>query len=289
MLQTIAKSEKRSVVKLSGSQRIVLEGSVDARALHPIHRSQFRFAFGVGTFSDEKETGEAIILEDKPTVSFVREGGLQTETKSTFSSPFLCGVDSRQPVGAFAFYKASSPTSLNSLYEKLIKEYREGFFLVGYASAQELHSKFLKKPPIFQENIVATHADYFSPILFSKNQPISFVGLVMPVEAGRRLEKPLFDRLFSYSETDSYFSHTLVGLHSLKTFVMPKELHQFFEFIKNSSLKAVHHMVSTSMVEEGAFSLFPIEEIVSIEKPTEGPKMGRETLRYPFQIAPGAK
>lgn len=290
MFQAISKSEKKSILKISGSMKIVEEGQVISTSLHPVHRSQFRFALGEGSFTDEHALGEALILDSKQYVSCLKDGKVHTESKEHFTSPFLVGIDSKQQVGALIRYKSSSPISLHALYDKLSKQYSNGFAIVGYALAQDVKCTYLQKPPIFRENITAQHTEYVSQVSTFTNQGISFFGVVIPVGARDSLSKTMVERMFPHrfqkGEEGAFSSRTSVAILGTGSIVLPKEMHQFLEFVKNGSVTSVAHMLPQSILQEGSFAIFPIEDIRSEEKPAEELKHCRETLRYPFSSAP---
>lgn len=286
MLTTLSQNEKKSLLKISGSACTVSDGYVDEGALHVIRRNQFRFALGVGTFSDIHEMGEAIVLESRPYVTTVQAGVVRTETQEDFSTPFLVGLDAHQSAGAFLQYKASSPISLHSLYDKILHQHVEGFAIVGYAQASDLQSTYVKKAPIYKENINRKHSEYWARTCFDKNRSICFFGLVLPSEAKKKYPKELLSRL-SYENpfqegSAPFLNHTNVAVLDAGSFVAPKEMHRFLEYVKESPVVSVQQMLMQSMMQEGSFAIFPIGDIVSLEKTAEGPKEARDTLRYPY-------
>ena len=284
MLHIITQSQKTAILKVSGSVSHIVDGTVDAQSLHPIHRGQFRFAFGDGTFSNNEAVGESIILDSKPYVMRVKDGRALTETQSNFFAPFLVGVDSSQPVGAFLKYEGNPSITLNELYEKIAHEFPQGFAVVGYALASPLHSSYLKKPPIFKENITTKRSDYWAHSLKEK-QPLCFFGVVLPQKAKKEFPSNLIDRLFYKGTGSGMESHTHGALIETGSFVLPIDMNHFLAGIRESHVVGVHHVQPETLIQEGSFALYPIEVIHSSEKVPEGVKHGRETLRRPFTIA----
>lgn len=288
MLQILSQSGKNSILKVSGSALIVSEGRVDALSLHSIHRNQFRFALGAGSFSDMNSIGETLVIESKPFVSWMKEGKITTDTQPDFTSPFLIGVDSHQSVGAFATYTASTPVSIHSLYDKLSRQFPMGFAIVGYALSSEFSSTYLKKPPIFQENINTPNSPYWASNGTRKEEEICFFGLVLPPEARKKYAKELLGRIFYQNpreeESASFQSHTHAAIIEAGSFVTPTEMHTFLESLKEASIREVRHLLTPTMIQEGTFALFPFDDIQVLEKPVSGPKKGRETLRFPYSV-----
>lgn len=288
MLQILSQSGKNAILKVSGSALIVSEGRVDALSLHPIHRNQFRFALGAGSFSDLNGIGEALVIESKPFVSCMKEGKITTDTQPDFASPFLIGVDSNQAVGAFVEYSMSTPISIHSLYDKLSRQFPMGFAIVGYALSSEFASTYLKKPPIFQENINTPNSAYWSSNGAKKEEEICFFGLVLPPEARKKYTKELLGKIFYQNpreeEPASFQSHTHAAIIEAGSFVIPTKIHAFLESLKEASIREVRHLLTTTMIQEGTFAIFSLEDIHVLEKPLLGPKKGRETLRFPYSV-----
>ena len=290
MLQTIAKSDKRFILHVSGSCQVVEEGQVSSATLHTIHRDHFRFALGEGTFSDPSLMGAALILDSKRYVSYMHDGKIVTESRETFTSPFLMGVESNQAIGELVKFERGSSISLHGLYEKLIKTYKEGFLAVGYGLAKEIRSSYFKKPPTDWENTAVRHSGYMTQLASHKDQGFSSVGVVVPGGGRSHFPKPMLDRIFSHTfpenEGGAFSSRTNVALFGSGSIVLPKDERSFLQSIKNSSITGIGHMLGESIIEEATFAIFPIADIRSEEKPQEEPKRCRETLRVPFTSAP---
>lgn len=221
-----------------GDVRTVLEGRVTEKELLSVAPNQFRFALGAGTFSGLEAVGEAIIIESKPFVSWVEKEELKTSFGSTLRTPFLVGITEetkgeRQERGFFTL------TSLNHLYEELSLEFPSGFALAGRALLSELHGTYLKKPPIYQENINEEQEAYWSKCSVDKNRQVFLFGIVVPKEEESPIPSNLLNRIFYQNpqeKASAFRSHTHTAI------VQPP---------------GVRHLLTTSLMDEGVFSIFP--------------------------------
>ncbi len=221
-----------------GDVRTVLEGRVTEKELLSVTPDQFRFALGAGTFSGPEGIGEAIIIESKPFVSWVENQELKTSSGDTLRTPFLVGITheakgERQERGFFTL------TSLNNLYEELSKEFPSGFVFAGRALLSELHGIYLKKPPIYNENINEHQDTYWSKRSIDKNRQVFLFGIIIPKTGESAIPTNLLNRIFYQNPQEraaAFKSHTHTAV------VQPP---------------GVRHLLTTSLMDEGVFTVFP--------------------------------
>ena len=209
----------KTSILLSGNVLSVLEGEVDAAHLHAIAPSQFTFALGAGTFSDSHCIGETLILDTIPHVSWVEKGELHTKTAPSLKSPFLLGIQVTPSEGITRYQKFLSPKTLQSLYQDLSRGFPSGFALLSCSSLESAHSTYLKKPPIFHENINENSASYWASSDPEQKKIAHTFGVVIPAAAKERFAPELLQRAFYQNPKESHLAQLQSHTHAafLKT------------------------------------------------------------------------
>ena len=257
MFQYVLQNDNKSSLKVIGSMRYVIEGRVTAQVLQSIHQ-EFRFALGAGTFSDIYNLGEALVFGSKGHISWVHDGQLLTKTSSTLSSPFLVGIDSKQPMGAYAVI--SSPLSVQALYEMVLSQYTSGFAIVGYGVSSDLHTTYMKKSTIYGESFLAKNAEYTAAKTMTEKQGLCFFGIAMPPDAIKKMPPEQVERVFYINPQERvaplFQSHTHMAFIQLDK--AKKDPDNFFECLQKMQVTQVAHLLTQTTLDDGAFALFPL-------------------------------
>ncbi len=264
MLLILKKNEKKSSLKIFGDLLVIAEGKLNKEKLTPIDQTQFRFALGGGSFSNEKKYGEALILEEKPYVSWFEEGKMSTATQAGFSSPFLMGVEKTQELDALFHYQAEVPISLEAIYEELAKQYPLGFAIVGYAIGAEFQGRYMKKPPIYHENMGQNLSSYLTEPSLETQKPFCFFGVVIPPHTSfpeKQLRKAFYQDP-QQPRPSILQSHTHAALLQEMPAIFPKNEIDFFSILKKPSVTSIAHLLTQSLIQEAIFGIYALDKIV---------------------------
>lgn len=269
MLKIIEMQGQGSTLKLVGNVLLVLEGCVNPKVIQPIEPAQFNFALGSGTFSSEQQVGEALVINGKPYISWQENNKLVTQTQAEMQSPFLMGLDKEQKPSELLYYKptatSTAPISLATLYEELAKQHHTGFAIVGHAKFEEFDTTYIKKPPIFGEVLIEHPADYWGQSESEKQKSVCFFGVVITNKEKKNYPNELLRKAFYQnpheSQVSSCFGHThgSVVQGGLRE---PGNSQVFFSNLQNLSLTSVRHVLGHSLIQEGAFAIFPFDKIL---------------------------
>ncbi len=263
MFQSIIKATNTTTLKIVGDVLCVLEGHVNPKVMHPI--PQFRFALGSGSFSDASRLGETIVLESKPYVSWTEGNKQYTQGQKPITTPFLMGIERDEKPRALLYYRPPTPNSLLSCYEELANQYQEGFAVLGRALFSELHSTYIKKPPIYGENINENTSAYWAQVPIEKQTLACFFGVVIPPTQDTFPQKTL-NRAFYKNPHETHGSplmnHTHAAILKSGSLHKPKDLDDFYSMFKDQPISSVRHFLTQSLIQESVLAIFPLKQII---------------------------
>ncbi len=265
MISVLHTSKQKATLKIFGDLDTIAEGKLNAERMTLIDSKQFRFALGGGSFSNEKRYGEAIVLSGKPCVSWFEAGKLHTTAKGHFYSPFLMGVEESQQFGALLHCKPPAPLPLEGIYEELAKQYPQGFALVGYAMAAEFQGRYIKKPPIYQENMGQHLSSYLTDPCLEKQKAFCFFGVVIPPQStfADHLLRKAFYRDPQQPRSSILQSHTHAALLEpapAKNF--PNNEKAFLSLLEKPAISSVAHLLTQSLIQEAVLGLYILDKII---------------------------
>lgn len=254
-------------LKITGNIIYVLQGHVSTGVLHNIDYTNFRFALGSGTYTDPKVLGETLILEGKSYVSWVQDDKVVTEAKQPVKTPFLMGIDNYYAGGAFYNFNPGAPVSLQSLYEDLSNLHTDGFAILGHVIFSQFETTYLKKPPIFGENINDNTQEYWAQIPKEQNMTVVFFGVAIPAKAVNKYPQEMLMKGFYQNPNEKQKSKLLSHTHGALLGQMPlnqaENMEAFMESVKTLPVKSIRHLLTSSIIKEGSLAVFPIGQIES--------------------------
>ncbi len=266
MKQILKKQNSSSILQIAGDVQDVLKGQ--ANLLQPIEPMRFRFALGSGSFFDKTAIGETIVIEKVPHISWISKSQPRIQSGRDAKTPFLMGLDEHQTGTELFYYKPAEPISLELFYEQTSRQYPEGFAVVGEAQMAALHSTYLKKPPIYGENINEHQADYWMKIPMESHRHLCFFAVVIPSEGKKRFPSEVLNKAFYQNphETNQvpFLSHTHGALLTSSMDQKPESFDDFFQNLKNLPITAVRHVLNPSLIQEGVFAIFSVEQIKTV-------------------------
>lgn len=263
----IKKFGRTTHLKIIGDVNHVLEGKVAPHVLYPVNSSQIAFGLGGATFQTEKQVGDAMNVCGKSYVEACH-GSLQREQiPSTFKTAFfMCLEKNAEPDALFHAQFAKGKT-LDSLYEDIIKNYPDGFAFAGQMKFSAANGTYLKKPPIFGENITGAKEDeYWAPLEHLQDQEAILFGVVITSKGEKSFGKEKVAKGFYQNPKEAkkapFLSHTHAALiESAKSFYLPNTPHDFFAVIGALKVRGIRHFLTQSVCQEGVFGIFKIDSI----------------------------
>lgn len=237
----------QSKLIIIGDVRHVLEGNVEAKSLHETIHCKFRYALGGATFFSEKELGESLIYQDLGYVSYVDENDRlkMVNNFTNFKAAFLMGLDETAMPHVKIFVQNQDRKTFDQLYAQILEKFPNGFAIAGKGIFLTIDSAYLKKPPIYHENINKNKDEYWQKEQLTHTSCAIF-GVVLKKDCGY----PGLDRAFysnpNEKEEYPFLSHTHIGVFSEKV-----------KFNKESQgIDSVRHFFNTSIIEQGRFLVF---------------------------------
>lgn len=214
---------------ISGNVQTILQGHVTKKTLRCVFTDQMPYALGGAALPDHDplSIGETIIYEGVGHI-FTVEGSY--ENNNTLQAAFLMGIG-RRPQNT---YHLSQSQTINSLYEELIKSYPEGFAIAGTALFSKLFVAYLKRSPIYGENVNTLHDKYWHNDELGACEAKLF-GVVL-----RKPDPRAFYNNPNEEEAPTLPSHTHV--------LMPE----------------ARHLLTHSLLEAGLFSVEAITDIKTL-------------------------
>ena len=129
----------------------------------------------------------------------------------------------------------------------MAKQYPNGVALAAHAHALDLTGIYLKRPPIYGENINNHRDQYWSEVEHFKSVAVFLFGVVMPQTLKflpEIVERAFYKNPFE-KRVQTFDSHTHAAIFA------------------GDRITAVRHVLTSSSIREGKLALFPIESIVS--------------------------
>ncbi|MBU6382738.1 MAG: hypothetical protein KGQ49_02445 [Verrucomicrobia bacterium] len=234
----------------------VLEGKVTENGLKAVQDSRLRFALGAGTFSNIHRIGETFLFDQICHVSWVENGQLHSETKPNAKTPFLMGIGLEEPIGRPILL--NQVISLDQLYEQLSLKHPNGFALLGNFRMKIWSGTYLKRPPIFQQNVNEYHDLYWAEQQQYPNALMCLLGVVIPPTGQKFFPKSEVAKAFYKNPHDTSTSAFLSHTHGA---VADQLSHDFLK--TPPTLGSVRHTLTQSIVQEGSYLLFPLDAIES--------------------------
>ena len=244
-----------------GDVQHVLMGDCSSQNTARISTNCLAFGIGCSSVTGMEGLGETLILGHHGHVCWAQQGRLTTASGEDLLTPFLVGVEQDSPACCEALLEQ---LSLEALYAKLGARFPSGFAIVGYVTMAQLNATYVKKPPIFHEEIDAHQDQYWAPVSEIRQQPVIFFGVVIP-PTGQALYSPQqLQHAFYHNpaETTStpYLSHTHGALVSA-----PPDLtnaSSWRDELHNLSVQGVRHILTSSILQTGWLAYYPFDHLI---------------------------
>lgn len=246
--------EKSIALKIKGDIHLVLEGKVRPNVLHEISQDEFQLALGSGTFSHIEHVGEAIMIDGFAYVSWVEEGHVHTKKDKCLKTCFLMGI--KEKASHPSYREFSTAITLQNFYEEEAKQYPEGFVVTGEVYCKELHSTYLQKPPIYGENINQNSEKYWAHIPFEKDKVVKIIGVVIPDKGRQKFSQEILNRAFYHNPQEK--QKTTLMSHTHCAILEKKDIGD----VKENKVSSVRHLITSTLMQKGFFSFFPLESII---------------------------
>ncbi|MCF7806278.1 MAG: hypothetical protein K9M13_01260, partial [Simkaniaceae bacterium] len=214
-IHVIESYQANSHLTLIGDISLFVNGRLDDKAMIACDSHDFKYAFGGASFENVANIGESIIINQAMYISRIPEKkGLKCfARKGAFDCFFIVGVSPLEKPDALLEVE-SDQESLQCLFDELLKQYPEGFFIAGEALFDSLEGLYVKKvpmekTPVFEQKELYIGSERHRSILGI------LTGLVFPKDSNL-LNNSDLNRVFYSSPFDcqelKIFSHTHVAL-----------------------------------------------------------------------------
>lgn len=241
-----------------GSVLDILEGRVTEELLRPLDENAFRFALGGCTFTNERSIGETLIINGVSHISWMQEGKLRNGSEKEAKAAFLMGVDPSQPAGILVHQ--SDPISLEDLYSDLAKKHPSGFAIVGSFLMDRFYGVYLKRAPIYGENVNDKHETYWSHEEEYQRAPVCIFGVVIPSSAKKTFPPEVLERAFYQNPLDKtklpFDAHTHAALVS--TLTTANDAGHFQHSLSRLRPTTIRHALNKSTINHGTYLILPL-------------------------------
>jgi len=249
----------------TGNVQIVLDGVAEEKNLHLLSTFPFQYALGAGTFSEKEKIGECLVLQKQAHVCWVDKGKEISERNDKAHVPFLMGIDQHQKAAEIFSYDSATPISLGSLYEKYAEKYPSGCAILGLSLVKVLRATYLKKPPIYSQNVNENHSEYWADASADPLRVIGFFGVFISAAARKKYPDKILGRAFyknpGETKVSPVESHTHAAIFSLKDVNVVKNLEEMGQIFRQTPIQGVRHLLTSTEMIKGSFALFPFDQI----------------------------
>lgn len=254
-----------SALKIIGDCKIVLHGCVNDSCMKDHVLDHLSFALGAGSFSDCSCVGETVILNQIGYTSHVNAAQLLTIKGETgLKSPFLMGLGKEETPSALVKIESQKGIELNHLFEHMGPQLH-AYAFVGCFLFETLSCSYLKKPPIFHENINENMEKYWAKTEKNSLCPAYVFGVVIKEKGRHMFPKKFLERAFYVNPLEKNKGNLLSHSHAALVETSPafpelkKDL-RFYETLNPSLVTGVRHIFTDSIVKEGLVALFELKK-----------------------------
>ncbi len=251
---------------VTGNVQTVLNGYVDNTNLQDDILHQFKYGLGAGSFSDCTCLGEAIVLNQTGYNCYLNpENKIITHKKlSGLKSPFFMGLQLDSHPTHLLEINYEDGISLNDLFEEPTKEFH-AYAFVGSFLFKNLACSYLKKAPIFKENINENSDKYWATTEEHPEIYAHLFSVVIRETAKQNFSAETLNKAFYINPLEKNRSSTLSHTHAVlvKNIVNFSELKKddhFYEKLKTDSDVEIRHVFTQSIVKQGLFALFNLSQ-----------------------------
>lgn len=271
-------------LKIIGDVNTVLDGIVDESNLNENVLEELKFALGAGSFSDCHCVGESLILNQigyschlknkgnyqvknrvNDKAEFITDQLITDKGSFGLRSPFLMGLQLECQPKDLLDIDYPLGITLNELFEEMGKGLL-AYAFVAWFSFKELACSYIKKPPIFKENINEHFVRYWAKTEEYPEQNAYVFGVVIK-EAGKQHFPPeILQKSFYINPQEKnqgvLLSHTHAALIDNSTsFLELKKDSYFYEKFDPNAVIGIRHVFTQSTVKQGFLALFDITKI----------------------------
>lgn len=251
---------------VAGNVQTVLNGHVDNTNMQDDILNQFKYGLGAGSFSDCTCLGEAIVLNQIGYNCYLNhENKIITNKKLLgLKSPFFMGLQLDSHPTNLLEINYQDGIALNGLFEQLGKELH-AYAFVGSFLFKNLACSYLKKAPIFKENINENSDKYWATTEEHPETYAHLFGVVIRESAKQNFSTETLNKAFYINPLEKNRNSTLSHTHAVlvKNAVNFSELKKddhFYEKLETDSEVAIRHIFTQSIVKQGLFALFNLNQ-----------------------------
>ncbi len=258
----------------------ILNGTVTRESLVRVRLSDIALSLGAGSFSDEREVGDMMVVGGKAYVKSTNPfRSFRTESQShLLFSPFSIGL--KQGELPDAIYRVrcvgtsssgESPCSVSALYEELSAAYPKGFAVLGLGGFGYLKGSALKAAPIQGEKITAANAaKYMHPSDVLRDKKAVFFGVVVGAENDPEFSAELLSRAFYQNPADTGGSLLKSHSHFIVSDLVgelpaPTTADEFLTRAKAAKLTECRHLLTQSKLQEAVLLVYDLKSLESYQ------------------------
>lgn len=256
-----------SALKIIGDVKTVLNGLVEEGNMQKDVLNQLKFALGAGSFTDCSCVGESLVLNKIGYSCYLDNHSelMTSKGSSGLKSPFLMGIEWDCQPSSLLQIDYPEGISLHELLENIGAELH-AYAFVACLKFNNLACTYLKKAPIFKENINVHVAQYWAKTEEYPKCDAYLFGVVIKEKGKQKFPAEILEKAFYVNPQEknkgSILSHSHAALvKEASSFAQLKTDLQFYEQLDPNSVIGVRHVFTQSIVNEGLFALFKITDI----------------------------
>jgi len=269
-LEKLNTFNQKALVYVLGDVGQVLDGTVTREKLVRAHLAGIDLGLGLGSFSDEREVGDMMIVGGKAYIKSTNPfRSFKTESQShLIFSPFSIGLQKDESADAIYRVKClqegagESPCSIDTLYAQLSQAYPQGFAVLGLGTFSYLKGSALKAAPIQGEKITGENASkYIHPSDVFRDKKAAFFGIIVgPDRDAKGFSEDLLGRMFPAASAPGIQSHTHFITSDMEgDLPTPETGAEFLLRVKAAKLAEVFHLLDQSKLKEGILLVYRLE------------------------------
>ena len=279
-LEKRASFNKKASAYVLGDVQQILNGTVTRESLVRVRLSDIALSLGAGSFSDEREVGDMMVVGGKAYVKSTNPfRSFKTESQSyLLFSPFSIGLTRGQFPDAIYHVKCigtsisgESPCSISTLYEELNAAYPKGFAVLGLGGFSYLKGSALKAAPIQGEKITAANAGkYMHPSDVLRDKKAVFFGIVTGAKDDPGFSVELLNKAFYQNPGDTgdstLKSHSHFVVSDLEgELPAPSTADEFLTRAKAAKLTECRHLLTQSKLQEAVLLVYDLKSMESYQ------------------------
>lgn len=236
-----------STLLIYGDVRNVLEGRITSSNTKSINVENIGYGLGAGNCLAPNLFGETLVWDQIAWVTIVDDDLPKTRgVEQILFSPFLLAVSKKT---AYFPYLVTRSQSLNDFYNEISDQFENGAAIAGKGLFDSFDGAYLKKSPIYSENINDNPTIYWEHPPPLASLKANFFGVFITEKGQKTFSQETLKLAFYQNPNEKNVQRLLTHTHAAL-------------LDEKNQILGVRHLLTSSTLKEADLKIFPIDQLL---------------------------